>query len=94
MNARIDFTMPPLRIVNSRESRTVVNVWGFDMDVGYEFEAGEPAVINDVTGGHPGSPDNAKLTSCRIKGVEIIEMLKPDQIERVEEAILQALGCC
>lgn len=86
MNARV-----LLRIASSRANTATVNVWGFDMEAEYEFEEGESGIWSDVTGGHPGSPPNAQLLGCLVGGVQIIEMLKPEQIERIEDVILSEL---
>lgn len=81
MNARV-------HIVPTGTYTKTVNVWGFDLDAEYGYDAGEPA-INDAEYGHPGTPPNATLYGCRIGGVQVVEMLTASQIETIEDAILE-----
>lgn len=80
-----------LRIVAQNAHSAIVDVWGFPMECDFDYEEGEAPVWSDVTGGHPGSPSNAVLVGCAVGGVSIYDMLSSDQIERLEEACIQAM---
>lgn len=58
----------------------------------YEYDEGEPPVIHGPQEiAHPGWPANVQLLSCKVEGVEIYDMLSPQQVETIEEAILDML---
>lgn len=84
MNARI-------ALASLRSFSTTVSPWDFPMEVTYEYEEGEIPIFWPTELAHPGSPPNVALLSCRVGGVDITEMLKPEQQERIEEAILDQL---
>lgn len=78
-----------LHITSPRALTTIVSPYEFPMQVEYEFDPGEPSIFWPTERAHPGSPPNAELLSCKVSGVDIYRMLSPDQIERVEDAILE-----
>jgi hypothetical protein len=84
MNARI-------QIIPQSFHKTTVNVWGFEMIAEYEYDPGESPCYDVESNPGPGSPPNATLCGCRVGGVQIVEMLSPDQIERIEEKILEQM---
>ncbi len=68
-------------------SRATVNVWGFKMEVGYDFYEAEPEIRwGDFP--HTGSPAYAEIDSVKVGGVEVFEMLTGQQLARIEEAVL------
>lgn len=87
MNARI----PGLRIVAQNQHALTVEPYGFPMHCVFEYEAGEPPILFPTDRAHPGTPDNAQLLECWIGAVNIYEMLYPQQIERLEELLLEAM---
>lgn len=89
MNARADF--PMLRLTSPNARTTVVAPYGFDLECEYEYDEGESPILWPTDFAHPGSPPNAALLSCKVNGAELMEMLSPTQIERIEEAILSQL---
>jgi hypothetical protein len=70
-----------------------VNPWELSEPMRCEFEhdKGEPSIFWPTDLAHPGSPPSVQLLSCRIGGVEVIDMLSSGQRERIEEAILDQL---
>ena len=70
---------------------SIVDLWGFPITVTYEYDEGEPAIFWPTERAHPGSPPNAALLSCLIGGVEVLEMLSARQIDRIEEACINAM---
>lgn len=57
-----------------------------------EYEAGEaPRLSGWPDDWHPGSPPNAVLLSCKVAGVDLMDMLSSGQVDRIESAILEAL---
>ena len=84
MNARI-------QLASLRSFSTVVSPYGFPMECEYEYDEGESPIFWPTEQAHPGSPPNVQLLSCRIGGVEVYDMLKPEQCERIEETILEQL---
>jgi hypothetical protein len=86
MNARI-----PLRIVSPHSRTAGVNVWGFRMEVEYDYDAGEAPIWSPIDRAHPGSPPNAQLLSCKVNGADITDMLSSDQRERIEEKLIEEM---
>lgn len=80
-----------LKIASPRAMTTIVTPYDFPMVVEYEYDEGEPSIFWPTERAHPGSPPNASLLSCKVGGVNVYDMLSPDQIERIEEAILSQL---
>jgi hypothetical protein len=93
MNARssLEVLDLPIRLTSPYARTAVVEPWGFCMTCEYEYEEGEAPTIADGEFDHPGSPANVALLSCTVGGVDIMEMLKLEQQERIEEAILELL---
>jgi hypothetical protein len=81
----------PITIISPRARTAVVDVYGFPMECEYEYDEGEAPIFWPTEAAHPGCPPNAELLACRVGGVDIYEMLKPGQIERIEDAILEQL---
>lgn len=94
MNARTEPSALalPIRLTSPYAKTIEVTCYGVPMEVSFEHDPGESPI---VTGGpdnwHPGTPPNAALLSCRIGGVEVLDMLTAAQVARVEETILEAL---
>jgi hypothetical protein len=78
----------PIRLISVNSRTAIVQVWGFPMEVSYEFEEGEAPILGPNGFEHPGCPDNAVLLSCTVGGVDITEMLSNSQQTRIEDAIL------
>jgi hypothetical protein len=54
--------------------------------VSYDYEPAEPMVWRDGSGdGHPGSPDSATVTEVLLGDLDILHLLTPEQMERIEE---------
>lgn len=68
-----------------------VSLYGFEMEVDVEVDAGEPPRFDSYDGGDPGWPAEAILLACRVGGVNVYDMLDNDQLSRIEEAVLRAL---
>lgn len=62
-----------------------VSPWGFDIEVTASLDHGEPA-----THDHPGWPPECCIEAARVNGVNIMEMLYPGQLIRLEDAVLRA----
>lgn len=72
-------------------SRASIKAWDIPMDVEYDFTPGESAVKwGDYP--HPGWPASADLLSVKVGGVDILEMLDDEQIQRIESAVLEYMG--
>jgi hypothetical protein len=82
MNARFHLVSPFTRT-------TSVNVWGFNMEVEYDWDEGEPPIWSPIDRAHPGSPPTACLLHCKVNGADITEMLNENQRERIEEEIIE-----
>lgn len=54
----------------------------------YSYDEGEKGIFWPTELAHPGSPPCVELLSCRIGGVEVIDMLVSKQREHIEEALL------
>jgi hypothetical protein len=80
-----------LRIVSNRSHSMTVQPWGFAMECEYEYDPGEPTIWHPAELSHPGSPPNVALLSCKVGGVDLMEMLSFDQQERIEGVILDQL---
>jgi hypothetical protein len=81
----------PITIISQRAKTAVVQPYGFPMECEYEYDEGEAPIYWPTELAHPGCPPNAELMACRVGGVDIYEMLKHEQIERIEDAILSQL---
>lgn len=86
MNARI-----PLRIVSPSSRSLTVAPWDFDIRCVYEYDEGEPMVWSPIDRAHPGTPPNAQLLEAWVGPVNIYDMLSSTQIERLEDAVLEAM---
>lgn len=70
------------------ERTATIGPWGFDMEVTYEYQEGEPAVLwGDYP--HPGSPAGCAVISVTVGGVDITEMLVDSQYEHIEAKLLE-----
>lgn len=58
---------------------TTIEIWGFDMEVIFEYDAGQEGVGEYVT-----------IDNVIVGGVEIINMLSEHQTKRIEEETLRA----
>lgn len=81
----------PIQLISPYSHTAIVSPYGFPMEVEYEYDEGEAPILGDLEFAHPGYPPNASLLSCRIGGHEVYDMLSPQQIETIEEAILRTL---
>lgn len=81
----------PVRLSSPYARTMVVEPYGFPMLVEFEYQEGESAIFWPTEFAHPGSPDNAVLLSCKVGGVDLMDMLSSKQVDRIEEAILEAL---
>lgn len=79
----------PVRITSRFAQTATVEPYGFPMVCEYEWDEGESPIFWPTDAAHPGAPPNASLLSCKVMGVDIYDMLKPEQIERIEEAIIE-----
>lgn len=93
MNARTDSAALalPVRLTSPYARTITVAPYGFPMECEYEYDGGEVPIFWPIEHAYPGSPPNASLLTCRIGGVEVYDMLKHEQIERIEDAILEQL---
>jgi hypothetical protein len=57
------------------------------MSCQYEYDPAEPRTYL-----HPGSPANASLCSCKVGGVDLMEMLTREQQDEIETLLLEADG--
>jgi hypothetical protein len=64
-----------------------VTYCGIAMACSYEYDPAEPRTYL-----HPGSPENAALISCKVGGVDLMEMLTREQQDEIETLLLQADG--
>lgn len=67
-----------------------VSPWGFDINITFEFDPGEPD-----TWEHPGYAPYAVIERAvvgGVGGVDIYEMLTSEQLARLEEHALRAMG--
>jgi hypothetical protein len=87
MNARI----PNLRIVSPSSLTSTVNVYGFDMECDFEYDAGEHPIFWPTERAHPGTPPNAELLACRVGGIDITEMLTSDQRAAIEVKLIRQM---
>ena len=63
-----------------------LNVWGFDMEVTFDYQPPYPSSLYD-----PGETEYASIGPVVVGGVDIYEMLNDKQITRIEEAALKAI---
>lgn len=54
----------------------------------YEYEEGESPIFWPTERAHPGSPGGVQLLTCSVGGVDLYPMLKEEQIEQIEDALL------
>lgn len=69
-----------------------VNPWDLSQPLmcEYQYDEGEPARVGGPPDSwHPGYPPCVEITSCKLGGVELIDMLSSKQRETLEEAILE-----
>ena len=66
---------------------TAVQPWGFPVEVFYEFDEGEPPAWD-----HPGCEPYVVVEAAKIGGVDVYDMLTNEQIERLEDYVLRAMG--
>lgn len=78
-----------LKIASPRAMTTIVAPYDFPMVVEYEYDEGESAIFWPTELSHPGCPPCVELLSCRIGGVEVIDMLSRTQRDRIEEALME-----
>lgn len=64
-----------------------VEPWGFPVTVFYDFDEGEPR-----TWEHPGHDAYCVILEAHVGGVDIYDMLENEQILRLEEHVLRAMG--
>lgn len=69
-------------------SRASIKAWDIAMDVEYEYSPAEAPVLWGNFP-HPGCPAGAEITSVKVGGVDILEMLDDEQIQRIESAVLE-----
>lgn len=67
--------------------RASINYCGVPMVCDYEYDPAEPSTYL-----YPGAPENAALVSCRVGGVDVLEMLTNEQQDEIEVLILEAHG--
>jgi hypothetical protein len=67
-------------------TRATINYLGVELECTFWFDPEEPA-----TNDHPGSPANAQLDSCKVRGVELIEIFSGEQIARIETLCAEAM---
>jgi hypothetical protein len=79
------------RIVPLNHFTATVDPYGFDMDVTYEFDEGEPPILWPDSLAHPGTPPTAAVLTCKVGGVDIIDMLSAKQIDRIEQCIVDQM---
>jgi hypothetical protein len=84
-------TLPAIHLTSTRERTAVVAPWGFDMECSYEYDEGEPPTIQYGEFDHPGTPANVALLSCKVGGVDLIDMLSLRQQNHIEESILEQI---
>ena len=77
----------PAEIVGQHS--TIVRPWGFDIEVTYDFEAGEPAIYWPTEHAHRGTAPAVFLQTAHVGGVNIFDMLDSEQIKRIEDDILR-----
>jgi hypothetical protein len=80
-----------IRLTSPYARTAVVQPYGFDMRVSFEYDPGEAMVFWPTELAHPGSPPTVSLLSCRIGETEVYDMLSNGQIETIEEEILSQL---
>lgn len=56
-----------------------------------EYEPGESAIFWPTEFAHPGSADHVVLLTCKVAGVDLMDLLSSNQIDRIESAVLEAL---
>jgi hypothetical protein len=83
--------LPRIHLTSTRERTAVVAPWGFDMECSYEYDEGEPPTIQYGEFDHPGTPANVALLSCKVGGVDLIDMLSLRQQNHIEESILEQI---
>lgn len=68
-----------------RQTLTLEAWAGVEMVCVVDFEDGECPIFWPTERAHPGSPPSCVLESCKVKDVELIDMLSFSQVERLEE---------
>jgi hypothetical protein len=77
------------RVIGLSQFTASVSLWGVPMDCEYEYEEGEAPIYWPTDNAHPGSPSELTMLSCKVGGVNIMEMLSAKQQERIEEKLLE-----
>jgi hypothetical protein len=83
--------LPRIHLTSTRERTAVVAPWGFDMECSYEYDEGEPPTIQYGEFDHPGTPANVALLSCKVGGVDLMDMLSLRQQNHIEDSILEQI---
>lgn len=68
-------------------SRATVTYCGVPMSVEYDYTPGEGQTWTD-----PGYPACAEMHSCKVGGVQVLDMLSAEQREAIETLILDERG--
>lgn len=68
-----------------------LEVWGVPMVCIFDYQDGESPIFWPTEQAHPGSPPECVLESCKVGGVELIDMLSFEQVERLEEKAVEQL---
>ena len=69
-----------------------VRPWGFDIDITFDYDPGEPPIFSPIDEAHPGSEPYAVIMQAKIAGVEVYDMLGDKQLRVLEEHALRAMG--
>lgn len=64
-----------------------VSPWGFPVEVFYDFDEGDAPTLTS-----PGAEPYCVILEAHVGGVDIYDMLENEQILRLEEAVLRAMG--
>jgi hypothetical protein len=70
---------------------TIVSPYDFPMEVSFEYDEGESPILWPTELAHPGAPSNVVLLSCVVGGVDLMDMLSSQQVDRIEAAILDQM---
>jgi hypothetical protein len=81
----------PVTLTRAYTHPCIVSIYGFPMEVEYDYIKGEPTIYWPTERAHPGCPTTVELLACKVNGQDIIDMLSSDQMDRIEENILEQL---
>ena len=70
----------------------IVRPWGFDINITFDYDPGEPPIFSPIDEAHPGSEPYAVIMKAVVGGVEVYDMLSSDQLETLENHALRAMG--